>query len=164
MEQAEIQLGFQASDSQLCVEATPDSMEGFVITITKLEEEGNFESIHKYIKDKYKQSDTKFKKKSLETGSSKVIYFFEDFDDICVLAKKMYNFYAGTSSLFKYKNTYYMILNKSKLLISNMHIFESLLSEYGNKVDRSYFYEGFLNEYGDKIIDSDAIETLNNYF
>lgn len=50
MEQAEEQLGFSLADSQLIIEPVPDSDEGFVINITRIDDEGEFESIHKYIK------------------------------------------------------------------------------------------------------------------
>ena len=53
MEQAESELGFSVAESQLCIEAVSDVEEGFVITITRIDEEGEFESIHKFIKNKY---------------------------------------------------------------------------------------------------------------
>jgi len=52
MEQAETQYGFNMSDSQLVIEPFPDAAEGFIITITKLDEDGDFESIQKYIKSR----------------------------------------------------------------------------------------------------------------
>jgi adapter protein MecA 1/2 len=164
MEQAEIQFGFKASDSQLCIEAIPDSSEGFIVTITKIDGEGDFESIHKYIKGKYKNSDINVKSKPLKSTSNHVIYFFEDFDDICSLSKKLYNIYAGDSTLYKYKDIYYLILSKNKLLISSINLFDSILSEYGTKVQNVIYYEGFLNEYATKIIEYNAVETLNGYF
>jgi len=164
MEQAEIQLGFKASDSQLCIEAIPDTNEGFVITITKIDEDGDFESIHKYIKGKYKNNDINVKNKPLKSVSNHVIYYFNDFDDICSLSKNLYSIYAGDSTLFRYKGIYYIILSKNKLLISSVTLFDSMLSEYGIKVQNPTFYEGLLCEYAEKIIESNAIETLNNYF
>jgi adapter protein MecA 1/2 len=87
MEQAEIELGFNASDSQLCIEAVPDSQDGFIITITKLDEDGDFESIHKYIKNRFRKSDLSVKKKSRKVCSTISVYSFKDFDDICALRK-----------------------------------------------------------------------------
>ena len=40
MEQAEVELGFDAMESQLCVEAVTDVDHGFVITITRMDDEG----------------------------------------------------------------------------------------------------------------------------
>ena len=39
MEQAEIELGFEAQESQLCIEAVSDVDQGFVITITRLDDD-----------------------------------------------------------------------------------------------------------------------------
>ena len=63
MEQAEIELGFEVQESQLCIEAVSDVEQGFVITITRIEEENDFESIHKFIKNRYRRKDLSLKKK-----------------------------------------------------------------------------------------------------
>ena len=54
MEQAELELGFEAQESQLCIEAVSDVEHGFVITITRVDEENDFESFHKFIKNRYR--------------------------------------------------------------------------------------------------------------
>jgi len=164
MEQAEIQYGFSASDSQLYIEAIPDSDEGFIITITKSDEDGDFESIHKYIKSKFKNSDLKVKKKNRKISSTIMIYTFNSFEDVVGLCKKVTPMYIGESTLYKYRDTYYLILTRNSFNISNPKIFEALLSEYGNRVSNVCFYEGYLNEHGTKIIEYEAIELINNYF
>ena len=80
MEQAEEQLGFSLTDSQLIIEPVPDSDEGFVINITKVDEEGEFESIHKYIRNRMKKSDLREKEKR---GFHPLLIFFRPLDDIC---------------------------------------------------------------------------------
>ena len=50
MEQAELELGFETHESQLCIEAVTDVEQGFVITITRIDDDNDFESIHKFIK------------------------------------------------------------------------------------------------------------------
>lgn len=164
MEQAEVQFGFNASDSQLCIEAVPDSGEGFIVTITKVDEDGDFESIHKYIKNKFRNTDIKVKKKSKKLSSTSLVYSFNNFDELCELCKNLYTMYAGDSTLYKCKNTYYLLLTRNNLLITNPRLFEAMLNEYGNKINNVSFYEGYLNEYGIKIIEYNAIETLNGYF
>ena len=57
MEQAEVQFGFDLSDSQLVIEPVSDLDDEFIITITKIDEDGDFESIHKYIKSKLRKID-----------------------------------------------------------------------------------------------------------
>jgi adapter protein MecA 1/2 len=164
MEQAEIEFGFSSSDSQLVIEAIPDSDEGFVVTISKIDEEGDFESIQKYIKNKFKKNDLRVKKKNRKIYSTIMIYSFKDFEDLCALSKKISSMYSGESSLFKLVDTYYLILTRSSFTISNSKMFDVFLSEYGGKIINIGFYEGYLNEYGTKIIEFNAIEILNNYF
>jgi adapter protein MecA 1/2 len=164
MEQAEIEFGFSSSDSQLCIEAIPDSDEGFVVTISKVDEDGDFESIQKYIKNKFKKNDLRVKKKNRKIYSTIMIYSFNEFEDLCALSKKISPMYSGESSLFKLKDTYYLILTRSNFTISNSKMFDVFLSEYGRRISNIGFYEGYLSEYGTKIIEFNAIEVLNNYF
>lgn len=164
MEQAELQYGFNASDSQLVFEASPDSTEGFVVTITKLEEEGDFESIQKYIKNKFKNTDLRMKKKTRKICSTIMVYSFACFDDLLDLCRNIEFIYPGDSTLYKYRDTYYLLLTKNTDLTSNIKLLETLLNEYGNKVQNVNLYEGYLNEYGEKIIEYNAVEVINNYF
>lgn len=164
MEQAEVQFGFNVADSQLVIEPSSDSEEGFIITITKLDEEGDFESIQKYIKNKYKNTDIRVKKKSRKLYSTIMIYAFNNFDDLCELSKKVYDIYAGDSVLYKYRETYYLVLTRSNLACGNIKAFEALLSEFGRKVTNTSFYEGYLNEHGGKIIEYNALGVIYDYF
>lgn len=164
MEQAEIEFGFNASDSQLCIEAVPDTLDGFIITITKLDEDGDFESIHKYIKNRFKKSDLKVKKKNHKVCSTISVYSFKDFDDVCALSRSVDSIYSGESTLYKLKNVYYLILTKNSLNTTDMKMFDALLSEYGSKISDVNFYEGYLNEYGTKIVENNAFEIMRSYF
>lgn len=164
MEQAEIEFGFNVSDSQLIIEPIPDSEEGFIITITKMDEDGDFESIHKYIKNRFKKADLRIKKKNLKICSTLTIYSFNNFDDLVDLCKRIEPMYSGDSKLYKYKNTYYLLLVKNNLTVSDVNIFDILLGEYGTKISNVGFYEGYLNEYGTKIIGHGAVETVSTYF
>lgn len=164
MEQAELQLGFTASDSQLCIEAVADADEGFVILITKMDEENEFESIHKYIKNRFRRADLKVKKKTKRVCSTMVMYAFDDFENLCALCKRLSDIYFGESTLYKLKNTYYLLLTKNSLCIDNLSAFDLILNEYGRKNKNVSFYEGYLNEYAIKVIDGAAIETIINYF
>ncbi|MCR4435266.1 MAG: adaptor protein MecA [Clostridiales bacterium] len=164
MEQAEVQYGFNAADSQICVEAIPDSEDGFIITITKIDEDGDFESIQKYIKNKYRNTDVRVKRKSRRLYSTIMIYSFSKFEDLCMLTENIRLLYKGDSSLYKYKNTYYLILTRNSLNTVNTKAFELMLSEYGKKVSNTSFYEGFLSEHGTQIIEYDALEIINSYF
>ncbi|MCX7711353.1 MAG: adaptor protein MecA [Clostridia bacterium] len=164
MEQAEVQFGFNTSDAQLCIEAVPDSDEGFVVTITKLDEDGDFESIQKYIKNRFKKSDLRAKRKNRRICSTIMIYCFEDFDDLCVLSKRLESLYSGESTLYKCKDAYYLVLTRNSYTDAHPKMFETVMNEFGRKVSNTGFYEGYLNEYGTKIAEFNALDIINSYF
>ena len=164
MEQAEEQLGFNLTDSQLIIEPVPDSGNGFVITITRIDEDGDFESIQKYIKSKMKKSDLKVKKKSRKVCSAIIIYSFKNIEDVCGFAQKADGLYNGESTLFKCRDTYYLVITRSGILAGNIRKFELILNEYGMKIGNIAFFEGYLNEYGEKTIENNALEILKQYF
>lgn len=164
MEQAEEQFGFNLSDSQLIIEPMPDSNEGFIITITRMDEDGDFESIQKYIKSKLKKSDLKLKKKGRKICSAILIYSFSGIDDVCALSKRVEALYSGDSTLYKCKETYYLVMTRNSMAMPGTRAFEACLDEYGQKINNISFYEGYLNEYGEKIIDGNAFEVLRQYF
>jgi adapter protein MecA 1/2 len=162
MEKAEAEFGFNATDSQLAVEAVPDSSDGFIVTITKLENENEFESIQKYIKNKFKKTDLKIKKKNKRIYLSIVIYEVKNLDDLTFLCKQLHCIYNGDSSLFKHSNNYYLLLTKEN--ITNGKLFELLLAEYGHKAPNAAFLEGYLNEYGTIMIQHNAVKILNDFY
>lgn len=164
MEQAEDQLGFSLSDSQLIIEPVPDYDEGFVITITRIDEDGEFESIHKYIKSRMKKSDLRVKKKGRKVCSPLMIYSFRTLNDVCALAGKLEGLYNGDSTLYKQVDTYYLVLTRSGLVTAGSKLFELILNEYGIKIANANFYEGYLNEHGDKVIDNNALEILKKFY
>ena len=164
MEQAEIQFGFNTSESQLAIEASPDECDGFVIFITKLDEEGDFESIQKYIKNRFRRSDLRVKKKSHKVCSSIVIYSFEHFEHLVSLCSTLKSIYSGESTLYKLKNAYYLMLTKNTFTVDNVRYFESLLNEYGKKVSSIAYYEGYLEEYAQKVVEFNAVEVISTYF
>ncbi|WP_024831953.1 adaptor protein MecA [Ruminiclostridium josui] len=160
MERAEEEYGFASGDSQLVFEASPESEDGFVVTITKIDSDGEFESIHKYIKSKYKNSDLRQKKKKSKVCSTLNIYCFDSIEDLCQLAKRIYTLYNGDSSVYRLKNSYYLLLAGS----SSSPKLDIIMDEYSVHVGNANFFEGYLNEYGEKIIRENALETLNVYF
>lgn len=162
MEQAEEEYGFASNDSQLIFEASPESEEGFVVTITKVDSDGEFESIQKYIKSKYKNCELRQKKKRSKVCSALKIYCFESIDDLCKLSKRICSYYKGESSLIKCKDSYYLLLTGSSA--SSSQSLDILMCEYSTQISNVSFYEGYLNEYGEKIIEYNAIQTLNTYF
>jgi len=164
LHQAEVEFGFSASDAQLFIEATPGSGDNLVITLTKVEEDGDFESIQKYIRNRFKRSELKTKKKSKKVSSGVFLYSFDEFEDLCKVVGKISELYSGESTLYKYNQTYYLMITNTTIANTNPNYFDSLMSEYGSKVTNTAFVDGFLNEYGIKMIEYNAIEVINDYF
>lgn len=163
MEQAEMELDFEMSNSQLIIEPFPNDDEGFIITVTRLDDEGEFESIQKYIKNKFQRNDIHVKK-SRRLSPAVWVYRFEDFDHLCLLAKKLEGIYKGSNSLYECKGQYYLVLRKDGFLAVDTIMMANLLAEYGHRVHNAAFFEGYLNEYGSLLIQENCLETIRNYF
>lgn len=164
MRKAEIEYGFSAKNAQLFVEAVQGSSESLIITITRVEDDLDFESIHKYIKNRYRKSELKVKKKTKKVSCGILIYSFRDFEDLCSVAKLLGEIYLGDSTLYKYNDLFYLVLTKNSIASTNSEYFEAIISEYGEKVINTGFIEGFLNEYGTLMIENNALEILKDYF
>jgi adapter protein MecA 1/2 len=160
MEQAELELGFETHESQLCIEAVTDVEQGFVITITKIDEDGDFESIQKFIKNRYRRNDLKIKRKTSSICSTVMIYNLDTFEDMCVLATQLKPLYKGSSSVYQCEGSYYLVLRKVDAVNQSMDKIENILSEYGDRVSNVLFFEGYLNEYGKLMVEYDAINVF----
>ncbi|HHY65309.1 MAG TPA: adaptor protein MecA [Clostridiaceae bacterium] len=163
MEQAEIELGFEAQESQLCIEAVSDVDQGFVITITKIDDDNDFESIQKFIKNRYRKKDLAIKKKSSSICSTMAIYAIESFDDLCFLASAIKPLYTGRSRVYSHDGLYYLVLFSVESNVTNRKKFESIMSEYSDKMSSVDFLEGYLNEYGKLLADDDAISLFARF-
>ena len=162
MEQVASQFGYDFTGTQLIIDPVPNHDNSFDITITKIDEEMDFESIHKYIKTRYKKSDVNVKKKTSSVYSNILVYSFKTFDDVCRLAELIYDLYIGASSLYKHDNVYYLTLSKSHIKIHDERSIECNLSEFGAKINNPATFEGYLNEHGSLLIEEHAIERLHD--
>ncbi|NLM73182.1 MAG: adaptor protein MecA [Clostridiaceae bacterium] len=158
MEQAELELGFDAHESQLCIEAVSDVDHGFVITITRVDEENDFESIHKFIKNRYRRKELVSKKKTASICSTMLIYAIEGFDELCALCAQIAPLYTGRSRVINHEGTYYLILSSIEGNIKNESRFYGIMSEYADRMQNVDFFEGYLNEYGKLIVKENAVE------
>ncbi|NLY43411.1 MAG: adaptor protein MecA [Clostridiaceae bacterium] len=165
IKRAETETGFYVDDSQLIIEAMPIQSEGFVIVITRVDDDEDFESIHKYIKNRFRKSELRVRRKNKKINSALLFYMFDSFEDVCAASAQLADIYDGESTLFKYKNYYYLSISKNcSLSYYNPEAVEALLSEYGHKVFNPLIQEGFLNEHATVLIESNAIKTLKDYF
>jgi len=157
MEQAELELGFETQESQLYIEAVTDVEQGFVITISRIVEDGDFESIHKFIKNRYKRNELRTKRKATNLCSPVMIYNLESFDDLCMLAVRLNPVFKGDSSVYRCEGSYYLVLRRIEGTENNVNSIENILAEYGDRVMNVLFFEGYLNEYGTLMMEKNAI-------
>ena len=163
MEQAEVELGFDAMESQLCVEAVTDVDHGFVITITRMDDEGEFESIQKFIKNRYKKKELTPRKKAPTLASTVAIYGFADFDTIATACRLASPLFTGSSAAWQCEDNYYLVLYGVEQPTSGVNRLEGLLGEYGDKVSNTQFFEGYLNEYGKRLMQNEAVSMLARF-
>ena len=160
MEQVANQFGYDFTGTQLIIDPVPNHDNSFDITITKIDDDMDFESIHKYIKTRYKKSDVSVKKKAGAILSNILVYAFKSLDDVCGLAELIYDIYIGASSLYKHDGAYYLTLSKNHIKIQDERVVECNLSEFGTKVNNPATFEGYLNEHGLMLIEEHAVERL----
>ena len=161
MEQVANQFGFDFSGTQLIIDPVPNIDNSFDITITKLDENIDFESIHKYIRNRYKRSDIRVKKRTSNILSGIMAFSFDSLDDVTGLCKSISGIYSGSSSLYKMNSKFYLMLSKNNIKISDEKILESYLMEFGAKMINPSAFEGYLNEYGELMIEYNAVPALS---
>ena len=163
MEQAEVELGFDAMESQLCVEAVTDVDHGFIITITRMDDEGEFESIHKFIKSRYKRKELTTRKKAAALVSTVAIWHFEDFDALTSACRHLEGRHTGSSDAWRCEDKYYLVLYGAEAPTGGRQRFEDILSEHGEKITNAGFFEGYLNEHGTRLVPQNAISTMARF-
>ena len=162
MEQVASQFGYDFTGTQLIIDPVPNHDNSFDITITKIDEEIDFESIHKYIKTRYKKTDVNVKKRAGGVYSNILVYSFKTLDDVCRLAELIYDIYIGASSLYKNEGQYYLTLSRSHIKIHDERALDCYLSEFGTRMNNPSTYEGYLNEHGELLIEEQAVERLRD--
>ena len=160
MEHAEDKFGFDISNSHIVFEPVSDMKKGFVITITKLDTEEEFDSLRKIIKDIFPAKRKKLPKRLIYPST--VLYSFVSFDNIISFAKLDRDMLNIRSSLYKLNDTYYLLLKSDAPY--NFRKLEISLGEFGKKIYKHSIFEGLLNERGTKLIKDNALEVLKNHF
>lgn len=163
MEQAENKYGFDFSNSHIVFEPSEDIRKGFIITITKIDEDADFDFLHNFLKSKFHRSDSKVKRRSRKIlYPARIIYSFSSLEDVMEFSRVLNQEFDGESNLYKLNNKFYLLLRSLKPY--DYKKMEILLGEYGNKVYQTSFFEGYLNEYGDLLIGKKALKVMKTYF
>jgi adapter protein MecA 1/2 len=161
LEEAYIQQGFDTEGFQLYVEATPLSDNGFKISITKFEDDEEFEDDNTsgYIINEISEY---FSKTELETKvSNELLFKFTSIEIIepCIKLLEQYRF--EETSLFKLNGDYVLTLILSSYNLDIISSITAFLSEYGSQ---EFYSIAFIDEHGKKILYKDALIDLKKYF
>ena len=174
LDEAKNSCNFRPDNTPLMIEAMPVE-DGIMIIISKVKNTENLKSgldlrpdskgIGRYKLDDF--LDVKdVVKNSIDSENSKVtIYCFETMDNAANSAKRISPVFSGESSLYKNKDSYYLILNRpaSGNDVGTDNI-EVMLSEYGTKQTSGPVAKAYITEHGEAIIKADAVSILSTIF
>ncbi len=159
---AEENVNFSVDGSKLFIEAVQDDdWDGFGMMITKVagEEELSRAIAQCNYRGTIKRSSLTI---SAQAQDEKFIFCFYDFDNACMAADEIKNYFNGYSSLFKYQSKFYLVLTPESS--DGFRMMETVLSEFGEKVENSRYMMGRLNEYGERMIAEHALQIMQEYF
>lgn len=167
MEKAFTQCGFEVDDTPLMVEATPISLDGLMIIVTKLPEKASPKDSLSLISQnkelrRYKKKNIEHIKKSSESEDNLIIYSFKCFDDAVDAALRIANTFSGYSVLYRHDKKYFLILQNNT--DENIETTESVLSEYGDKYTNNILAKYLLMEHGETLIHNPAVKIISDNF
>lgn len=159
IEESNIDEEFELDNSQLLIEASSDSNNLFVLTITKID---NIPDLRKYsLLDK--KSTKRSRDKTYTYKVESYIFSFKKLDDILDLCQsaKPENLFFGKNTLYKYNDKYFIIFSNSS--VKNKKFLKTFvfLSEY---CDNYYSYDilsSALKEKAKIVIANKALQTLS---
>ena len=160
LKKAEKEVDFHTDGCKLLIEGFSSLEDIFVFTITK------------YLPDNdLKKKKLIVKRKSFEKINTHVICQFENFESFCEFCNAMKHIHkldnselAKKTSLYLWKNSYYLILRNVNTKYKNMNQFYSTLSEFGKLLSFSNHFEYKLLEHGKVVIRKNAIDVGINFF
>lgn len=178
MEQASSEVGFEASDLPLMIEAIPVSMDCIVLMITKVEDAeemdtkfSSFTHLNEIFSDDKEAPEVapaeekpvgKDLFSSVTASSMERLFSFDSLDTVIRFAHHISDIYHGENSLYKCPETgrYYLLLGKSGHNIKEFGLVCNSALEYGSKEFYNFARGAYLNEHYEKILDGDAIQSL----
>ena len=150
LKQAQKEVGFEADDSKLLIEAFMTSEGFFVLTFTKIAESTK--------NDNSSFLRPKVKRKNLNTSCKDAIYMFESFEDFENFSTylnnskiKNLNGIAKKISFYKYNFQYFLVLSQIDTNYKYLDLFYALISEFAKLSSNSLCFESKLLEFGDVI-------------
>lgn len=183
MAQAYEDFGFEAENVPLMIEAVPLSTDSIMIVVTKVEDPAQIEEkldaigerpTHRTFKDPLEDrlvdlelmgtpiTDSPGTNKA-RVHTRTLMYCFKNLDDVSHASHYIHHLYFGETTLYKYNDKYFIILEQNQNKQASMDLVKSMLDEFGEEGRPSDLNEQFLKEHGKVIIASNAVEILTNY-
>ncbi len=168
MEQASTEVGFDANDLPLMIEAIPVSMDCIVLMITKVEDpeevDTKFSSLTHISELLTEQAPEETSAKEMPAANSEMerLFSFDSFDTVVDFAHQMNGLYNGKNSLYKDNSSgrYYLLLTQSSHSLKEFGMICNSALEYGSKEPMGYARNAYLEEHFEKIISGKALQSL----
>ncbi len=162
LKKAEQDVNFTVNqDSQLVVETMPEGDDGFVMYISRIEDETELANALIKAGKHARQAEIKTRRKGRMYPLLR-IFKFRDFEDVCRGVGEIHELYIGKSRLTKYMGEFYLEL----LPLDGFGVFEmeNILTEFGEKTKHPLVLQGVLNEHGKTMIAADAVSIIAKNF
>lgn len=181
MARANEEFGFETDNVPLMIEAVPLSTDSIMIVVTKVEDPSQIEQkletigerpTHRTFKEPEEDrlTDLALMGKDISEVQATPIdkeidltYLFNDFDQVCMAAHRVQPMFAGDNSLYKYNESYFLVLGKNRKADSAIEGIVGVLDEFGSRCPSSDLNEVFLKEHGKLMIDLHAVDVLSKY-
>lgn len=167
MEQASTEVGFDANDLPLMIEAIPVSMDCIVLMITKVEDpeevDTKFSSLT-HISEILSETSADERPAVEFPAKSEMerLFSFDSLDTVVTFAHQMNGLYNGKNSLYKNNSDgrYYLLLTQSSHSLKEFGMICNSALEYGSKEPMSFARSAYLEEHFEKIILDKALQSL----
>lgn len=161
LKQAERDVDFCIGKSQLMVETLPLADNGFMMMVSKLDDETAVTEALQKAGKRIKQTEFKIRRRS-RAHSLLRIFRFDDFEGLCDGVREIFETYIGESRLIKYQGGFYLELVPHDTV--GLFEMENILSEFSAKIPEPLTLQGVLNEHGLVMIKENAVPLIANNF
>ncbi len=161
LKQAERDVNFLVGKAQLMVETLPLADNGFVMLVSKLENERDVVEALERTGKRLKQTEFKIRRRS-KAHSLLRIFRFEDFDSLCDGVREIFAAYVGESRLFKYQGEFFLELMPRDSF--GLFELENILSEFARKETNPLILQGVLGEHGLCLMKENALSLVWDNF
>jgi len=144
LEKGKSATGFSPKDTKLFVEIYPDKAGVYALFFTALEQKAGSRNDIPWIRPS--------------------VFAFRNADDLCdgcVELAKLYGHRIISSSIYRYKNEYALIIYP---LDYSDRLSSYLMAEYARKAGDGDIITAHVEEHGKAIVEGNAIETMSQYF